>query len=116
MATPLIQQPPPVTETQQPYNSSSTSHASFGPVIAVLLEILILGIVAGTMARLCIGRKFIGEGEYESEGWIERKCPSCVDSRIYSPQPMANSSVPTSNPHHLGYDIFFCLVLAATSV
>ncbi|KAL1112169.1 hypothetical protein V6Z11_D02G109700 [Gossypium hirsutum] len=100
MAMPLVQQPPPVTETQQPYNSS-TSYASFGPVIAVLLVILILGIVAGTMARLCIGRKFIGEGEYESEGWIERKCSSCVDGRIYSPQPMANSSVPTSNPHHL---------------
>ncbi|XVF36215.1 hypothetical protein REPUB_Repub19eG0039200 [Reevesia pubescens] len=103
MSMPLVQQPPPVTVTQQPYNSH-TIHASIGPVIAVLLVIIILGLLAGMIGRLCTGRKIMGYGQYDIESWIEAKCSSCIDGRIYSspPPPRANasgSSVPASIQH-----------------
>ena len=101
MTTPLVQQPPPVTVTQQPYNSH-TSHASIGPVIAVLLVIIILGILAGMIGRLCTGRSIMGYGQYDIESWIEAKCSSCIDGRIYPPQPRTNpsaTSVPSSIQH-----------------
>ncbi|KAK9002784.1 hypothetical protein V6N11_060364 [Hibiscus sabdariffa] len=72
----------PLGQQQQPYNSHS-SHACYGPLIAVLLVVLILGIMACTIARLC---KHIGDGHYETESWIERKCSACIDGRIGSPQ------------------------------
>ncbi|KAK6256654.1 hypothetical protein QUC31_000113 [Theobroma cacao] len=99
---PLVQQPPPVTVTQ-PYNSHATTHASIGPVIAVLLVIIILGILAGMIGRLCTGRKIMGYGQYDIESWIETKCSSCIDGRIYPPPPRANASgtsVPASIQHH----------------
>ncbi|XVF63982.1 hypothetical protein PTKIN_Ptkin09bG0130400 [Pterospermum kingtungense] len=96
MSMPLVQQPPPVTATQQqqPYNSS-TGHASIGPVIAVLSVIIILGIVAGMIGRLCTGRKMMGYGQYDIESWIETKCSSCIDGRIYPPQPRPDNASAT---------------------
>ena len=102
MSMPLGQQPPPVTVTQQPYNSH-TSHASIGPVIAVLLVIIILGILAVMIGRLCTGRKIMGYGQYDTESWVETKCFSCIDGRIYSPPPTranaSGSSVSASIQH-----------------
>ncbi|KAK8642499.1 hypothetical protein V6N13_011840 [Hibiscus sabdariffa] len=99
---PLVQQPPPVTVTQQPYSSHATTHSSIGPVIAVLLVIVVLGIVAGMIGRLCTGRKIMGYGQYDIESWIETKCSSCIDGRVYPPQPSPNASatsVPPSIQH-----------------
>ncbi|XWS14651.1 hypothetical protein CRYUN_Cryun35bG0027600 [Craigia yunnanensis] len=102
MTTPLVQQPPQVTVTQQPYNSHA-SHASIGPVIAVLLVITFLGILAGMIGRLCTGRKILGYGRYDIESWIETKCSSCIDGRIYPPLPTrantSSTSVPASIQH-----------------
>ncbi|KAE8674833.1 Telomere maintenance component 1, putative isoform 1 [Hibiscus syriacus] len=101
MSMPLDQQPPPVTVTQHPYNYHA-GHASIGPVIAVLLVIVVLGIVAGMIGRLCTGRKIMCYGQYDIESWIETKCSSCIDGRIYPPQPTYNASatsVPPSIQH-----------------
>ncbi|XWS24284.1 hypothetical protein CRYUN_Cryun28dG0087800 [Craigia yunnanensis] len=103
MPMPLVQQPPaPVTVTQEPYNSHA-SQASIGPVIAVLLAIIILGILAGMIGRLCTGRKIRGYGQYDIESWIETKCSSCIDGRIYPPPPTranaSGTSVPASIQH-----------------
>ncbi|KAK8988915.1 hypothetical protein V6N11_030287 [Hibiscus sabdariffa] len=98
MSMPLVQQPPPVTVMQHPYNS----HASIVPVIAVLLVIIVLGMVAGMIGRLCTGRKIMGYGQCDIESWIETKCSSCIDGRIYPPQPSSNASttsVPPSIQH-----------------
>lgn len=96
MSMPFVQQPPPVTVTQQqqppPYNSDHASHASVGPVIAVVLVIVILGIIAGMIGRLCTGRRIMGYGQYDFESWIETKCASCIDGRIYSPPSSARAN------------------------
>ncbi|KAA3476430.1 WAS protein family-like protein 1-like [Gossypium australe] len=84
------QPPPPPTMTvpdQQPYhNSQTTTHPSL-PLIGVLLVIIILGIIAGMIGRLCTGRKIMGLGHFDIETWIETKCSSCIDGRVYPPPP-----------------------------
>ncbi|KAE8659083.1 Telomere maintenance component 1, putative isoform 1 [Hibiscus syriacus] len=97
MSMPLAQQPPPVTVAQQPYRSHAT-HASIGPVIAVLLVIIVLGLVAGMIGRLCTGRKIMGYGQYDIESWIEKKFSSCIDGRVYPPQPTGNASATSAPP------------------
>ncbi|XVE94829.1 hypothetical protein REPUB_Repub02eG0043400 [Reevesia pubescens] len=97
MSMPLVQQPPPVIVNEQPYNSQ-TSHASIGPVLAVLLVIIILGILAGMIGRLCTGRKIMGYGQYDIESWIETKCSACIDGRIYPPAPPRTNASATSVP------------------
>ncbi|GKV04697.1 hypothetical protein SLEP1_g16817 [Rubroshorea leprosula] len=86
MSIPLVQPPrPPVTVVQQSYISHS-DHASIGPFIAVLVVIIILGIVAVMIGRLCTGKKIMtGYGQYDIESWIETKCASCIDGRIIPP-------------------------------
>ncbi|XVE70000.1 hypothetical protein DITRI_Ditri10aG0036500 [Diplodiscus trichospermus] len=97
MSMALVQPPPPVvTVAQQPYNSR-TSHASVGPVIAVLVVIIVLGILAVMIGRLCTGRKIMGYGQYDIESRIETKCSSCIDGRLYPPKPRMNASA-TSVP------------------
>ncbi|XVE55949.1 hypothetical protein DITRI_Ditri03aG0198300 [Diplodiscus trichospermus] len=102
MSMPLVQQPPPppvTVVTQHPYNSHATTHASsIAPVIAVLLVIIILGIVAGMIGRLCTGRKIMGYGQFDIETWIETKCSSCIDGRIYPPLPTRPNASDTSAP------------------
>ncbi|PKU75473.1 uncharacterized protein LOC110101758 [Dendrobium catenatum] len=77
--------PPPTTTTTTRYPSKE-SWGSIGPVIGVLAVIAILGILAGVIGRLCSGRRILGLGPFDVEGWIERKC-SCIDGGISSPLP-----------------------------
>ncbi|KAL0918855.1 hypothetical protein M5K25_010897 [Dendrobium thyrsiflorum] len=87
----LQQQPlppaPPSSMVYQPSYPSHNGRESIGPVIAVLTVIAILGIFTGVVGRLCSGRRIVGLGQYDVEGWIERKCASCIDGRIDHPQP-----------------------------
>lgn len=93
-STVIDQQPPPVAVTQKAYTSYS-DHGSVGPLIAVLAIITVLGVIAGMIGRLCTGRQIMGHGQYDFEGWVERKCSTCLDGRIdipHRPPPPANTS------------------------
>ena len=93
MSIPLEQQQlPPVGVSQEAY-TTHTGQGSVGPVIAVLAVITILGVIAGVIGRLCSGRPIMGHGQYDFEGWVERKCSSCLDGRVDPP-----SSRPTEVP------------------
>ncbi|KAG9440713.1 hypothetical protein H6P81_020878 [Aristolochia fimbriata] len=92
-----ITQPSPTSINQQAYTSHS-GFGSVGPLIAVLAVISILGVVAGMIGRLCAGRTIMGHGQYDFEGWIERKCSSCIDGRIDPPPPSSGGSVPIAVP------------------
>ncbi|KAJ4967306.1 hypothetical protein NE237_019155 [Protea cynaroides] len=97
---PQQQQTPSVTANQEAYSSHS-GHGSIGPVIAVLAVITILGVVAGMIGRLCSGRRVMGHGQYDFEGWVETKCASCIDGSIDPPpprRPRSDDSVPVAIP------------------
>jgi len=83
---PVVQQPPPAgMYAQQAATHSSPPSGSIGMVIVVLAVITILGVVAGVVGRLCAGRKFSGDSEYDFEGWVERKCSTCIDGHLDGP-------------------------------
>ncbi|WJX41314.1 hypothetical protein P8452_28687 [Trifolium repens] len=95
---PMYQQPPPFIVTPQSYNGSSQHHDSIGPVIGVLVVIIVLGIIAVMIGRLCSGRRIMGHGQYDLESWAERKCSTCIDGRINLSMPMRVSESNTSLP------------------
>ncbi|XP_052621793.1 uncharacterized protein LOC111895733 [Lactuca sativa] len=83
---PAQQQPPPFPPIiqEQAYKSHS-GHGSVGPVIGVLAVIMVLGAVAVMIGRLCSGRRIMGHGQYDFEGWVETKCSTCIDGRLGPP-------------------------------
>ncbi|KAK4766382.1 hypothetical protein SAY87_008024 [Trapa incisa] len=83
--------------TQQDYTVHS-GHGSVGPFIAVLVVITILGVVAGVIGRLCSGRTFMGRGQYDFEGWMERKFSSCIDGQVDAPPHMPPPPPPPPPP------------------
>lgn len=92
---PLDQAPPPPTVpiTQQTFSS----HSTFVPFIAVFAVIIIFGVLAIMIGRLCSGGTALGYGHYDMERWVEEKCSSCIDGRISPPtttttRPRANNA------------------------
>ncbi|KAK7410013.1 hypothetical protein VNO78_00477 [Psophocarpus tetragonolobus] len=94
MSMPMYQQdqPPPMSVPQQ------SAHESVGPVIGVLVVVIVLGIIAVMIGRLCSGRRIMGHGQYDVESWAERKCSSCIDGRINLSLPTRPSESSTSVP------------------
>lgn len=75
---PMVEGPPAaVSEDSEQY-----AHRSIETLVVVLAVITIVGVIAGIVARLCGGRHFGGNGEHDIEGWVERKCRSCIDGGI----------------------------------
>ncbi|XP_020595710.1 uncharacterized protein LOC110035763 [Phalaenopsis equestris] len=82
----MFSPPPPANAYPSQYHSKD-SWGSIGPVIGVLAVITVLGIIAGVIGRLCSGRRIVGLGQYDFQGWIERKCASCIDGGTGSTAP-----------------------------
>ena len=59
------EQPPPMSVTQH------SPHESIGPVIGVLVVVIVLGVIAVMIGRLCSGRRIMGHGQYDVERWAE---------------------------------------------
>ena len=78
---PYVEPPPQVAEP------SRYTHKSIETLLVVLAVITIVGVIAGIIARLCGGRHFGGNGEHDIEGWIEKKCRSCIDGGLPPPPP-----------------------------
>lgn len=91
------EQPPPMSVTQH------SPHESIGPVIGVLVVVIVLGVIAVMIGRLCSGRRIMGHGQYDVESWAERKCSSCIDGRINLSLPTrvseSSNSVPATPIH-----------------
>eukprot|EP00249_Psilotum_nudum_P011877 c23441_g2_i1 orf=573-1055(-) len=62
--------------------SGSHSGGAIGPLFVVLAIIVILGVVAGLVSRVCSGRHWGGDTEYDFEGWVEHRCASCIDGDV----------------------------------
>lgn len=99
---PPLVEAPPVTVVVEPRHST---HQSIETLVVVLAVITILGVIAGIIARLCGGRHFGGSGEHDIEGWVERKCRSCIDAGVPSeppppaePKPTTTTAAPEAKP------------------
>lgn len=79
--SPIVEAPPTVL-VQKP-----DAHRSIETLVVVLAVITIVGVIAGIVARLCGGRHLGGSGEHDIEGWVERKCRSCIDGGVPPPPP-----------------------------
>lgn len=95
MSMPYNIQPPPVVYDQASSEGSHDSNGSVGPLIVVLAVIAILGVVAGMVGRVCAGRHGHGHGEYDLEGWVERRCATCIDGQMESG---TAASIPVAKP------------------
>ncbi|KAI4336942.1 hypothetical protein L6164_015411 [Bauhinia variegata] len=101
MSVPLYQQPPPPDIVTQQSHNVGSEHESVGPVVGVLVVIMMLGVIAVMIGRLCSGKRIMGGGQYDLESWAERKCSSCIDGRINPSPPCrvsdeCSSSVPAT--------------------
>ncbi|XP_050383402.1 uncharacterized protein LOC126800162 [Argentina anserina] len=77
-------------------SSSRYTHRSIETLVVVLAVITIAGVIAGFVARLCGGRHLGDSGEYDIEGWVEKKCRSCIDSGLPPPQPSPQPKPPAT--------------------
>ncbi|KAG9449398.1 hypothetical protein H6P81_009363 [Aristolochia fimbriata] len=84
---PTITEPPPPPAV--PAAGTHSGHRSIGTLLVVLAVITIVGVVAGVFARVCGGRHLAGNGDHDIEGWVERKCRSCIDGGLPPPPPPA---------------------------
>nr|GEY92631.1 mitogen-activated protein kinase 7 [Tanacetum cinerariifolium] len=79
----VVMQPPPVQVAQ-----THSTHRSIETLVVVLAVITIVGVIAGFIARLCGGRHYGGQGgDHEFEGWIEKRCRSCIDAGVSTAPP-----------------------------
>ncbi|MCO5602501.1 hypothetical protein L7F22_056633 [Adiantum nelumboides] len=76
-------------------HKSNYPNGSMGTLFVVVVVIAMLGLLAGLLARLCNGRHRVGNLDYDFEGWVEKKCASCIDGSL-DPPPLA-----TASPHWL---------------
>ncbi|OAY40453.1 uncharacterized protein LOC110622904 [Manihot esculenta] len=91
---PAVMEAPPAVADPSRY-----SHRSIEKLVVVLAVITIVGVIAGIIARLCGGRHFGSNGEHDIEGWIERRCRSCIDGGIPTappPLPPAEEAKPAT--------------------
>lgn len=87
---------PPASLTEMPPAEavpSRSTHRSIEKLVVVLAVIVIVGVIAGVFARVCGGRRLAGTGDHDIEGWVERKCASCIDSGIPPPQESKGAEV-----------------------
>ncbi|KAK3149649.1 hypothetical protein QOZ80_3AG0220410 [Eleusine coracana subsp. coracana] len=72
--------------------SSSTSAAATGrsveTLVVIVAAIVLAAVLAGVLARVCGGRHVAPSGDdSDVEGWVERRCRSCLDSGLPAPVP-----------------------------
>ncbi|KAG0458416.1 hypothetical protein HPP92_023274 [Vanilla planifolia] len=64
--------------------SARSARRSMETLVVVVAAIVIVVVLAGMLARVCGGRRLSGGGDEDVEGWVERRCRSCIDSGIPS--------------------------------
>ncbi|WOK92419.1 hypothetical protein Cni_G01110 [Canna indica] len=79
--------PPPPCVTRSTWHSVET-------LVVVVAVITMAAVIAGVFARACGGRHLSGGSDRDVEGWVERKCSSCLDSGIPPPPPPPPPSKP----------------------
>lgn len=61
-------------------------------LVVIVAAIVLVAVLAGVVARACGGRHVAPSGDRDVEGWVERRCRSCLDSGL--PPPPATAQQP----------------------
>ncbi|OAY43195.1 uncharacterized protein LOC110620947 [Manihot esculenta] len=88
---PVVEAPPAAAD------ASCYSHRSIETLVVVVAVITIICVIAGIIARLCGGQHFGSNGEHDIEGWVEKRCKSCIDGGVTTappPPPPAEKAKP----------------------
>ncbi|KAL5217080.1 hypothetical protein ABZP36_017764 [Zizania latifolia] len=56
-------------------------------LVVIVAAIVLAAVLAGVVARVCGGRPASASGDRDEEGWVERRCRSCLDSGLTPPEP-----------------------------
>lgn len=92
----MEQQPPPTPRPHEYDPSATQIHASIAPFVCIFVAVVVLGMAAVAVGRVCSGkRKTSGscyQGKYDMERWAESKCSSCIEGRIHVNSPSMNTS------------------------
>ncbi|KAL5719748.1 hypothetical protein ACHQM5_012493 [Ranunculus cassubicifolius] len=89
---PLVEAPPVMMSSG---SGSTSTQRSIETLVVVLAVITIVAVMAGIVARICGGRHFGRNGEHDIEGWVERKCRSCIDAGVPMTGPPVGSKPTT---------------------
>lgn len=73
--------------TERSSGGGRGSSGAVGPLFIVLAIIMVLGVLAGFIGRVCSGRHWGGDTQYDFEGWVEKRCANCIEGDIEAPPP-----------------------------
>jgi hypothetical protein len=54
-------------------------------LVVIIAAIVLAAALAGVLARACGGRHVTPSADQDVEGWVERRCRSCLDSGMPPP-------------------------------
>lgn len=105
MATVPVPLPwPSVRRSLQEGAASAASYARRAPrpaatvrsvetLVVIVAAIVLAAVLAGVLARVCGGRHVVPSAQYhDEEGWVERRCRSCLDSGLPPPEQGASKT------------------------
>lgn len=62
-------------------------------LVVIVAAIVLAAVLAGVLARVCGGRHVVPSAQYhDEEGWVERRCRSCLDSGLPPPEQGASKT------------------------
>jgi hypothetical protein len=71
-----------------PQQGAAATARSVQTLVVIVAAIVLAAVLAGVLARVCGGRYVVPSGDdRDVEGWVERRCRSCLDSGLPPPAP-----------------------------
>uniref|UniRef100_A0ACD6A6K4 Uncharacterized protein n=1 Tax=Avena sativa TaxID=4498 RepID=A0ACD6A6K4_AVESA len=62
-------------------------------LVVIVAAIVLAAALAGVLARACGGRHVAPSADHDVEGWVDRRCHTCLDGGL--PPPPGTSSNPS---------------------
>jgi hypothetical protein len=82
---------------QRAASSSAATGRSVDTLVVIVAAIVLAAVLASVLARACGGRHVAPSGDVDSDvdGWVEKRCRSCLDSGL--PEQQASSKTSEAN-------------------
>ncbi|KAM0850391.1 hypothetical protein ACQ4PT_053118 [Festuca glaucescens] len=61
-------------------------------LVVIIAAIVLAAALAGALARACGGRHVVPSADQDVEGWVERRCRTCLDGGLPPPPGAAKAS------------------------